>query len=136
MNGQRPKDYSKYLFYRYKANGRGEDGYVDCYGLFLLIEREMFGRELPDVKGYKCHDRKELNREISGSLINYPARRIEVGVEGCGVVMECEGVDSHIGVYIGEGKVIHASEKRNVVIEDIEEGHLKGKLKYYEIVCV
>jgi cell wall-associated NlpC family hydrolase len=50
--------------------------------------------------------------------------------------MECEGVDSHIGVYIGEGKVIHASEKRNVVIESVEERHIKGKLKYYEIVCV
>jgi cell wall-associated NlpC family hydrolase len=40
------------------------------------------------------------------------------------------------GLYIGEGKVIHACEKRNVVIEGIEEPHLKGKLKYYEIVCV
>jgi cell wall-associated NlpC family hydrolase len=136
MNGHRPKDYSKYLFYRYKANGRGEDGYVDCYGLFLLIEKEMFGRELPDVNGYKCQDRKDLNRNLLRSLISYPARRIEEGKEGCGVIMECEGVDSHIGVYIGEGKVIHTSEKRGVVIESVEERHIKGKLKYYEIVCV
>jgi cell wall-associated NlpC family hydrolase len=141
MKGQRPKDYSKYLFYRYKANGRGEDGCVDCYGLFLLIEKEMFGRELPDINGYKCQDREDLNRNLLRSLIEYPARRIEEGKEGCGVIMECGGMgesplDSHIGVYIGEGKVIHASEKRNVVIESVEEAHLKGKLKYYEIVCV
>jgi cell wall-associated NlpC family hydrolase len=130
------KDYSKYLFYKYKDNGRGEDGYVDCYGLFLLIQKEAFGKELPDVNGYRCQDRKDLNKNLSKNLINYPARRIEEGKEGCGVVMEAGGLDSHIGVYIGEGKVIHACEKRNVVIEDVEEPHLKGKLKYYEIVRV
>jgi cell wall-associated NlpC family hydrolase len=130
------RDYSKYLFYRYKDNGRGQEGYVDCYGLFLLIQKEVFGRELPDVNGYRCGDRKDLNKNLSKNLIKYPARRIEEAIEGCGVVMECEGVDSHIGVYIGEGKVIHACEKRGVVIEDVEEPHLKGKLKYYEIVRV
>jgi hypothetical protein len=83
------KDYSKYLFYRYRDNGRGEGGYVDCYGLFLLIQREMFGRELPDVNDYKCQDRKDLNKKLSRNLIEYPARRIEKGKEGCGVVMEC-----------------------------------------------
>ena len=82
------KDYSKYLFYKYKDNGRGEDGYVDCYGLFLLIQKEEFGRELPDVNNYRCQDRKDLNKNLSKNLIKYPARRIEEGKEGCGVVME------------------------------------------------
>jgi cell wall-associated NlpC family hydrolase len=130
------KDYKKYLFYKYKDNARGENGFVDCYGLFLLIQKEMFGRDLPDVNGYKCQDRKDLNKNLLKNLIKYPARKIEEGKEGCGVIIEAGGVASHIGVYIGEEKIIHASEKRNVVIEDIKEARLKGKIKFYEIVCV
>jgi cell wall-associated NlpC family hydrolase len=136
MNDVSSKDYRKYLFYKYKENARGENGFIDCYGLFLLIEKEMFGKTLPDVNGYCCKTRKSLNESLSKSLIKYPAKRIYAPVEGCGVVMESQGVDSHIGVYIGDNKIIHASEKRNVVIEDISDVHVKGKLKYYEIVPV
>ena len=53
MNDVSSKDYRKYLFYKYKEYARGENGFIDCYGLFLLIEKEMFGKTLPDVKVYK-----------------------------------------------------------------------------------
>ena len=129
------KDYTKYLFYKYKANGRGENGKIDCYGLFLLIQRNEFGRELPDFNTYGS-GQLELNKKLKESLLHFPARRSYAAVEGYGVVMESGGVDSHIGVYIGDNKVIHCSEKRGVVIEDILEPHLRGRLKYYEILSV
>lgn len=129
------KDYTKYLFYKYEANARGANGKVDCYGLFLLIQRNEFGRELPDFNTYQG-TQSCRNKTLKDSLLNFPARRAYAAVEGYGVVMESGGVDSHIGVYIGDNKVIHCSEKRGVVIEDILEPHLRGRLKYYEILSV
>ncbi|MDR2426474.1 MAG: C40 family peptidase [Endomicrobium sp.] len=130
------KNYTKYLFYKYKDNARGEDGFIDCYGLFLLIQKEIFGKDLPDFNGYDCGVKQNLNKNLSKSLINYPAKRIYAAIEGCGVVMESGGVDSHIGIYIGNNKIIHCSHKRNVIIEDIMEPHLKGRLKFYEILSI
>ena len=129
------KDYTKYLFYKYEANARGANGKVDCYGLFLLIQRNEFGRELPDFNTYQ-DTQTGRNNTLKDSLLNFPARRAYAAVEGYGVVMESGGVDSHIGVYIGDNKIIHCSEKRGVVIEDILEPHLRGRLKYYEILSV
>ena len=129
------KDYKKYLFYKYKENARGENGEVDCYGLFLLIQRDEFGRELPDFNNYQATS-TERNKTLAESLINFPARRSYAALEGYGVIMESGGLDSQIGVYIGNNKVIHCSEKRGVVIEDVLEPHLRGRLKYYEILPV
>jgi cell wall-associated NlpC family hydrolase len=127
--------YTKYLFLKYKENARGEGGIVDCYGLFLMIQKEIFGRTLPDFL-YDCSSKTSSASSIASNLINYPARRTYAPVEGDAVIMETQGVDAHIGVYIGDNKIIHASNNRGVVIEDILEPHIKGRLKYYEIISV
>jgi cell wall-associated NlpC family hydrolase len=129
------KNYGKYLLYRYKENARGEDNFIDCYGLFLMIQREEFGKILPDFNSYESSP-VSRNQTLSSSLFNYPARRAYIDMEGYGVVIESGGVDSHIGVCIGDNKIIHCTEKRGVIIEDILEPHLRGRIKYYEILPV
>lgn len=75
---------------------RGSDGPndFDCYGLVRLVSRDVFGRTLP-------------GRDTLLALSNPRWRRVAIPVDGALVLMERAG-EKHIGIWLGEGGVLHA----------------------------
>lgn len=124
----------KYLKLKYKPNGRDDNG-VDCYGLFLRIQSEVWGRTLPDYI-YSNDNVSSRNLGIVNALKSYPARLQKLPFAGCGVIMKCGGVDSHIGTCIDDKSVIHISEKGGCKIEKIEDLKKRWELKFYEILSI
>lgn len=100
----------------YKEHGRGPDGY-DCYGIAVEFYSRA-GIRFPDVF-YSDHDQEGLCGEIKVAVMSgLPARRIDVPEYGCLVEMELGG-SPHVGVYLGGGRLMHATRNIGVCVQDV-----------------
>lgn len=108
---------------------------VDCYGLVMLYYKHVLGIDLDEPKGYAngepvadCWDSETQNPhwiEKDSPMLS-------------GVVFTCYsgGQPAHVGLYIGDGKVLHCrgSEKEpgSVAIHNIRAvERLCGKMTYH-----
>lgn len=99
-------------------NGRTRSGGVDCYGLALAFAREVLGLELPDWRrGDHC--RSFVAALMTREAAHYPEHREPA--DGRLVVARAadEGA-RHLGV-CWRGRVLHADERRGVVLERLAE---------------
>ena len=92
---------------RYRTGGNSKTG-VDCSGLTVAVYAAVYGIALPRVS----RDQYRISRKISttelqeGDLVFFNTR-------GSGV--------SHVGVYLGNNKFIHASVSRGVMVSGLFE---------------
>lgn len=100
----------------YKVHGRGPEAY-DCYGLVIEVSRR-FGRLLPDLFYEKTG--VEINAKLIGSGKSaITAYKIPEPVEGAVVVLIIKGKPHHVGVCIGDGNFIHATEDTGVRVDSL-----------------
>lgn len=95
----------------YAIHGRGPDAY-DCYGLAIEVCSRL-GLHLEDA----FYD--ELGNGVEERLIDETKasiQAIKVDVPGLGVIVELKiaGEPRHIGVCLGDGTFIHATQKIGV----------------------
>ena len=102
---------------RYDQDRRWEEGYYDCSSLVYRLYKEV-GIDLPAIaadQGKYCYENAMLiNKEDlkPGDLIFY-------SYEDNGAFRNI----SHVAIYVGEGKIIHAANKRRgVVCDPIRDG--------------
>lgn len=112
---------SKYIGKPYKANCRDGTGY-DCYTLILAILRDL-GYDPIDLF---CEATKPQSRMDGINAERCRYERIEKPDVGCVVVMYSDGLPQHVGIYIGGGQVIHATEARDVVIDELSVLTVEG----------
>lgn len=100
----------KYMGVKYRLGGVSSRSGIDCSGLTLMVYRK-FGASLPhwDEKQYR-YGAKVQGTPKPGDLVFFDEH-------GDGI--------SHVGIYSGNGKLIHASDYYNRVVES-EMKHLKG----------
>jgi cell wall-associated NlpC family hydrolase len=114
---------------KYKPHGRTIEEGLDCYGVALIVlERE--GIHLPDV--FYADTDRETNKEIMRILEQgIPHEKLERPERNCIIELTVCGMPSHIGVYLGNGEFIHATEC-GVAVEPLRrwEKRVKG---YYRI---
>jgi cell wall-associated NlpC family hydrolase len=97
---------------RYRTGGNTKGG-VDCSGFTCAVYTSVYGYSLPRVS----RDQYRISRKLSiaelqeGDLVFF-------NTNGRGV--------SHVGVYLGNNKFIHASVSRGVMVNDLSE-------KYYSV---
>jgi hypothetical protein len=111
--------YNKYVGIPYTELGRDKTG-VDCWGLARLVYREEFGTELPDFSELYT---TTSDQDLTSSLIEQYRdgwELVQDMVPGDLVCFRILGHISHIGIYVGDSKFIHAREGIDqVVVESL-----------------
>jgi probable lipoprotein NlpC len=86
----------------YKFGGLDKDG-VDCSGLTLLLEQQVYGINLPRITYQQV---AVIKRKYEEEL-----------KEGDLVFFDFDGKQfSHVGVYLQNGYIVHASSTRGVIV--------------------
>ena len=101
------------------AGARGPEAY-DCWGLFLAVQRQHFGRVLPEIPV----DALNL-RAVLDAFNGHPERQrwqpVSRAEEGDAVLMRQSRYPVHIGVWldIDGGGVLHAVRHAGVVFQTL-----------------
>jgi probable lipoprotein NlpC len=112
-------DFNKYIGIEFKAHGRDMTG-LDCFGLARLVLKNEFNRDLPE---WIDDNEADFSR----------FKKTDDPKPGCIALFSFTGVPAHVGVYIGEGRVLHVAPGESAVAEKIDSRRLKGHLQgYYE----
>jgi cell wall-associated NlpC family hydrolase len=102
-------DYSKYIGIPFKYGGRDYNE-LDCYGLVMLLYKELQGIELPDFNSpsflSEIHDLIALEKQ------KWTPCELEVGAV---LLFSIKGYGSHVAYYIGDDSFIHTWEATNGV---------------------
>ncbi|MCM1503888.1 MAG: C40 family peptidase [Muribaculum sp.] len=96
----------------YRYGGKSRSG-TDCSGMTMVVYRDALGIALPRSSREQQKFCKSIKKSAldAGDLIFFSTGRDKSRV-------------SHVGMYIGDNKFIHASGSRGVIVSDIGE-------KYY-----
>lgn len=127
--------YNKYVGIPYKDNGRDETG-LDCWGLVRLVYKNEYDIELPSFVNDYIGSR---DIETTSELIS----RHREGWQQCTnrtigsvVLLKIFGAQTHVGVYIGNNKFLHARENHAAAIESLDstmwKNRVVGFFKYVE----
>ena len=109
-------DLSQYVGLPYVERGRDRSG-VDCWGLPVLAYRELLGIELPHYVDAPCiEERAELDTLIASQREAGPWRTVERPQALDVALMRVGGYVSHVGLWDGHGRVLHAFARRVVLV--------------------
>ena len=120
--------YRDLLGVKFTVHGRSIQEGFDCYGLAIEVLRRN-GIILKDAFYDTLDCRDKVHEKLHESI---PNERIEKPENCCIIEIEVHGEPWHIGVYIGNGMMIHTTRKTRVVIEPLV--HYKNRiLGYYKV---
>ncbi len=117
----------KYIGIPFVSGGRELTG-CDCYGLVRLILVTEYGFDLPMLLG-DYTNALSIAETKSLFMKNVPilcGERIEEPEEKAVVLMKMCGRLCHIGLYAGDGCIIHSRHKAGVVCERLSAPTLSG----------
>jgi cell wall-associated NlpC family hydrolase len=124
-----------YIGIPFVSNGRTLEG-CDCYGLVRLVLKEVYGVTPPELSGdYE----NALNLRETASLFaeNRPvllAERREGPEEGAVAIITERGHPCHLGIYAGDGYLLHTTAKTGSVAQRISSPDLAGRIEgYYRV---
>ena len=106
----------KWLGTPYLYGGNTKAG-VDCSGFVKNVYKEL-GIDLPRTSAQQFATLKHTNSPVVGDLVFFKKGN----------------VINHVGIFIGDGKMIHSASKRGVVIETILGTSLEHRLAGYRKV--
>jgi hypothetical protein len=109
-----------------------------CWWLFALVQREVFGRQVPEVDAKAIGSARERARVFAGH--DERSRWVEAlrPSDGSGVMMSKNRLhDIHCGVYLltpAGGRIIHTDAPHGVVLDTpVELAQSRGwRLGYFE----
>lgn len=125
----------KYIGIPFLSNGRDKTA-CDCYGLLFLIYRIEFDTELPLLlSDYKNACDVKETKEIF--KINKPliaGEKLDAPDIGDVVLLNYQGLPSHIGIYAGDGFILHTTEKSGSVLQKLSSSEIRGRVEgYYRV---
>lgn len=107
------KEAKEWLGTKYRYGGHSRSG-TDCSGMVMEVYRKVCDVKLPRSSREQCDfcvkiKRDELRR---GDLVFFTTGKSKSTV-------------SHVGLYIGDGEIIHASSSRGVVVSRLDERYFQ-----------
>ncbi|CAN5467665.1 hypothetical protein BH23BAC4_BH23BAC4_13640 [soil metagenome] len=99
---------SRWIGTRYRYGGNDQSG-IDCSAFTQRVYSEAFGINLP----------RTTNEQVS---VGRTVRRTEL-LPGDLVLFRTGRASRHVGIYIGEGRMVHASTSRGVIVDDLNSDY-------------
>lgn len=103
---------------RYRRGGMSRKA-VDCSGFTNIIYKNVFGQELDRVSTVIA---KNVKESILDKEDLQPGDMVFFSTYGKRYI-------NHVGVYLGDGKFIHASIKKGVIVSRLDEGYYSRNWK-------
>lgn len=112
---------------KFTVHGRTKEEGFDCYGLAIEVLRRN-GIELPDVFYSDLSQSLQIERQLMASI---QVTKIDNYEKNCIILITNNGEPTHIGIYIGEGMMIHSVRNIGVVLEPVKrwKPRIKGLYK-------
>lgn len=111
--------------------GRSRAG-VDCYGILWLVYRDVLGIEVASYANetLDAKERAEVADLIAGGRVISPWRQVEIGTERefDMVVFRRGGIESHIGVVVEPGRMLHVVDENGSYVETYASGRWNARL--------
>lgn len=116
-----------YVGIPFVSGGRGRTG-CDCYGLVRLILMEQYGYDLPVLSGDYTNalNIAETKRLFCENVPLLCGERIAAPEEKAVALLKMSGRLCHVGLYAGDGYIIHARHKVGVVCERLSSPQLSS----------
>lgn len=120
-------DLSRYVGIPFLAGGRTETG-ADCWGLARIVLRDLYGSDLPRFDGEDLAPHR-VAREIRDGIPAVKAIKKDVPEPGDVLIFRLFGSPSHVGVYAGDGMVLHTLHGIGAALEPLDSPKLSGRLQ-------
>jgi len=98
----------------YRYSGSSKRG-VDCSGLVCLLYKDCYGKELTGCASDIYKNSQQISRSElqEGDLVFFKIRKKQI---------------SHVGVYLGQNRFVHASLQNGVIVSTLDDPYYK---KYF-----
>ena len=127
------KDLSEYIGIPFLSKGRDHNG-IDCYGLTRLVLRNEYGKDLPDFYYPDAMDKKNVKRLLNANRPLLAGTETEEPEEGDVAIIKYGGVPCHMGIFVGDGKILHIRSKTDSILERVTSPRLKSRIAgYYKV---
>jgi hypothetical protein len=126
--------HNKYIGIPFLDKGRDTNG-IDCWGLVRLVYKQEYNIDLPNFSTDYEADDAERMRDL---LAQYKEgwEKIDTPTEGCIVLFNILGVESHMGIAVSSTHFLHARDHYDSAIESFDSvgwrNRITGFYKYSE----
>jgi cell wall-associated NlpC family hydrolase len=111
--------------------GRSRDG-VDCWGLLWLVYRDVLKVEVASYARatIDAPEREQIATLMAGELVKSPWVDVQPGQERefDMAVFKRAGIDSHVGIVVEPGRMLHITHGAESRVERSDQGRWKSKL--------
>lgn len=109
--------------------GRSRAG-VDCWGLLWLIYRDVLGIQITSYaqETTDAPEREQIAALMAGELVKSPWRPVEQEQPFDMVIFRRAGIDSHVGIVVSPGRMLHITHDTESRVERFDQGRWKSKL--------
>lgn len=99
-----------------------------CWGLVWHVQKEHFGREVPQYALVSPSDKLRVAREMDGAEHGGDWVELDEPAEGCVVGLSSHRVIHHVGVWTEAdgGLVVHSSEGKGVLAQSLSALRANG----------
>lgn len=111
---------AQYIGIPYADQGRDRHG-VDCWGLVCMVLGEQFGKLLPSLADEysTCLDQIGVETLVEEQRPLITTEKVDNPFPGDIVLARLRGFLCHVGVYVGDGCMLHVRAGTNSVIDRI-----------------
>lgn len=117
--------WNDYIGIPYQERGRDRAG-ADCWGLARMVYKDQFSKDLPIFDGY-VDSRDTLVDEL---IAQHREGWIATDQPSAGdlILFRIAGRVSHVGIFIGDEKFLHAREGHSACVERLNSGAWKHRV--------